>query len=254
MYGSTRLCIRSRVRSLSDRQCSCLYGAHAWTRNMVSVVRKGPRMSGHAQCPTKGRTDRDRWREGEKAVDESQKGTTELWKSQASAVSTLGFVAGSPVCPLSVRPLSTSPGGPQLLLTTIDHHHFTLAPSNPGATLIHPRRAGTPPSDPCSRPGPALDAQLHPKSQVCTRTCLDSHQVPSARHGPFFRCGTPSHHSGDSLSASLQACKQCAPNCGAGAVAEETCRCWQEEGSSIAAAFRPLRAKDGRISPLASRS
>lgn len=33
----------------------------------------------------------------------------------------------------------------------------------------------------------------------------------------------------------------------------ETCSCWQEEGSSIAAAFGPPRAKDGKISPLASR-
>lgn len=36
-------------------------------------------------------------------------------------------------------------------------------------------------------------------------------------------------------------------------MAGETCRCWQEEGSSIAAAFGPPRAKDGKISPLASR-
>jgi hypothetical protein len=36
-------------------------------------------------------------------------------------------------------------------------------------------------------------------------------------------------------------------------VAGETCSCWQEEGSSIAAAFGPPRAKDGKISPLASR-
>lgn len=36
-------------------------------------------------------------------------------------------------------------------------------------------------------------------------------------------------------------------------MAEETCSCWQEEGSSIAAAFGPPRAKDGKISPLASR-
>lgn len=34
---------------------------------------------------------------------------------------------------------------------------------------------------------------------------------------------------------------------------KETCSCWQEEGSSIAAAFGPLRAKDGGISPLASK-
>ncbi|KAL7936578.1 hypothetical protein V8C35DRAFT_295855 [Trichoderma chlorosporum] len=133
---------------------------------MVSVVRRarGRRAMPNAQQGT----DRDRLEGRRESGGRESKGTIELWKSQASAVSTLGFVAGSPVCPLSVRPLSTSLGGPQLLLlTTIVHHHFTLAPSNPGATLIHPRRAGTP-LRPLSRPGPALDAQLHPKSQVCT--------------------------------------------------------------------------------------
>lgn len=74
------------------------------------------------------------------------------------------MVAGSPVCPLSARPLSTSMGGPQLLLlTTIAHHHLTLTPSsNPGATLIHPRRAGTP-LRPLSRPRPCVGRPAPPQ-------------------------------------------------------------------------------------------
>lgn len=67
------------------------------------------------------------------------------------------------------------------------------------------------------------------------------------------RCGTASHHSGDSC---LQACTPASsarPTVELAPWREETCSCWQEEGSSIAAAFGPLRAKDGGISPLASK-
>ncbi|KAL7793601.1 hypothetical protein V8C37DRAFT_378424 [Trichoderma ceciliae] len=203
---------------------------------------------------------RDRWREREKAVDESQKGQCEGEGKQQSSVGRRGratpakqapsalwdLVAGSPVCPLSVRPLSTSIGWVALLLTTINHHHLALTPSNPGATLIHPRRAGIHPSDPCRDQALRWTPSSTPnRKSVRTRTKYRPRHALLLRNSfaPFGR----------QLSASLQACKQCAPNCGAGAVAEGTCRCWREEGSSIAAAFGPLRAKDGKISPLASK-
>jgi hypothetical protein len=190
---------------------------------------------------------------------ESKRATTKLCQrqrkgnaGQASAVSTLGFglVAGSPVCPLSVRPLSTSMGGSQLLLlTTIDHHHLTLTPSNESWCYADPPtpRWHTPPTLVETQALRWTPSSTPNRKSACTvRTSTSARTKYRALFAAdLFRETAP---------ASLQACKQCAPNCGAGAVAEGTCRCWQEEGSSIAAAFRPPRAKDGKISPLASKT
>ncbi|KAL6856532.1 hypothetical protein J3F83DRAFT_764005 [Trichoderma novae-zelandiae] len=124
---------------------------------------------------------RDRWRESEKAVDErvNKKGTakraTKLFEGPKQAPSALlGFVAGSPVCPLSARPLSSSHGGPRL-------------PSNPGATLIHPRRAGTPTpsaSDPCRREQALRWTPSSTPSQNL-RVCVLG-LAPSTKYHPFF--------------------------------------------------------------------
>ncbi|KAL7913944.1 hypothetical protein GGI35DRAFT_439034 [Trichoderma velutinum] len=204
-------------------------------------------MSGHAQCPTRYR---QRQMEGRReSGGRESKGNDRALEEPSKRRQHSGICGRKPRLPV-VRPSPVDKSGWAVTLAN-DHRpsplHLGSIESWCNADPPTPRWH-TPPTlvaaRPCvGRPAPPQIASLY--SYVLGL-------APSTVRAPWpFCCGTPSHHSGDSC---LQACKQCAPNCGAGAVAEETCRCWQEEGSSIAAAFRPLRAKDGRISPLASRS
>ncbi|KAF3062533.1 hypothetical protein CFAM422_010608 [Trichoderma lentiforme] len=192
-----------------------------------------------------------RWREDEKAVDESQKGTTRALEEPSKRRQHSGICGRKPRLPV-VRP---SPVDKSRWAVTLANDH---RPSPLHLGSIESWCNADPPTPRWHTPltlvrGQALrwtPSSTPNRKSVLVRAWSRNKYRPRAM-GLFFAA--------ELLrtireTACLQACKQCAPNCGAGAVAEETCRCWQEEGSSIAAAFRPLRAKDGRISPLASRS
>ncbi|KAL6803049.1 hypothetical protein GGI42DRAFT_19379 [Trichoderma sp. SZMC 28013] len=70
---------------------------------MVSVVRRVRGCQAMPQCPTKGQTETDGRREGEKAVDESQKGTTRALEEPSKRRQHSGICGRKPRLPV-VRP------------------------------------------------------------------------------------------------------------------------------------------------------
>ncbi|PTB73331.1 hypothetical protein M440DRAFT_1446787 [Trichoderma longibrachiatum ATCC 18648] len=156
-------------------------------------------------------------REREKAVDESRqakgKEATKLFEGPSKRRQHSGICGRMPRLPV-VRPspVDKSWWAVTCLLTTINHR-----PS--------PLHLGPIESWPCvGRPAPPRIAELC----ACAMLGLaPKYRIPSVSS----RCGTASHHSGDSC---LQACTPASsarPTVELAPWREETCSCWQEEGS-----------------------
>ncbi|PTB52916.1 hypothetical protein M431DRAFT_475101 [Trichoderma harzianum CBS 226.95] len=172
---------------------------------MVSVVR---RVRGCQAMPNAQQRDRQRqiarWREGEKAVDESQKGTTRALEEPSKRRQHSGICGRKPRLPV-VRP---SPVDKSRWAVTLANDH---RPSPLHLGSIESWCNADPPTPRWHTPltlvrGQALrwtPSSTPNRKSVLVRAWSRNKYRPRAMG--LFCCGTPSHHSGDSLSASLQA-------------------------------------------------